>query len=264
MTSSFIPSASYDISLLKDSQLLLPSVSIGNVPQLTCDLIIHTLHLKRVGFISSDAVIPVVGQYEDQQAIGISVPIEVYQSKDRRWTVIQQRSPTLKGKKQSLISTLITFIASAGFSQVVILTSLDAARRLDSQISGIPFRVVGDVNTVQDIYQTIQVPNLEMPPTEQQQKEDIDMTSTLPPMPGAGIARSLYQQLQEKKTKVIMFCMFVLEGDNVQDSVELANLLNTYYHIKSKDTDINNSGAWTPPKSWECLFGTPFNAEIYQ
>lgn len=59
----------------------------------------------------------------------------VYHSKDKQLTVIQQRSPTLKGKKQNLISTLIDFIKEAQFSKVTILTSLDASRRLDSQIS---------------------------------------------------------------------------------------------------------------------------------
>ncbi|CAO3598918.1 unnamed protein product [Absidia cylindrospora] len=258
---SFVASPSFHIQLLKGSHFLLPSVSIGNVPQLTCDLIIHTLHLSRVGFIDSDAVIPVIGQFEDQP-IGISVPIEVYQSDNRQWTVIQQRSPTLKGKKQSLISGLINFIESAQFAKVVLLTSLDAARRLDSQISSIPFRVVGDSASVQDIIQAINVPELE---TDQQQQQDVDTdmtSSSLPSMHGAGISRSLYQQLLDAKVNVIMFCMFVLEGDNVQDSVELANVLNTYYQIKSNGSGASSS--WTPPKSWEYLFGTPFNAEIYQ
>ncbi|KAI8338554.1 PAC2 family-domain-containing protein [Chlamydoabsidia padenii] len=253
--STFIPSPSFDIQSLKDSTLLFPSVSIGNVPQLTCDLIIHTLHLSRVGFIDSDAVIPVVGQREDQ-SVGISVPIEVYQSKDRQWTVIQQRSPTLKGKRKDLISSLVGFIESAQFAKVVILTSLDASSRLDSQISSIPFRVVGDSGTIQDIYRKIKVPELET----QQQEQDMD-TSGLPSMSGAGISRSLYQQLVDKKVDVVIFSMFVLEGDNVQDSVELANVVNSYYEIKSTDA---TPSSWTPPKSWEYLFGTPFNAEIYQ
>ncbi|SAM02570.1 hypothetical protein [Absidia glauca] len=250
--SAFIPSPSFDIHSLKGSHLLLPSVSIGNVPQLTCDLIIHTLQLTRVGSIDSDAVIPVVGQREDQ-SVGISVPIEVYQSADRQWTVIQQRSPTLPGKRKDLIASLVAFIESAQFARVVLLASLDASRRLDSQIASIPFRVVGDTTTVQDIYQKIKVPELE---TQQQQEMT---TSQLPSMPGAGISRSLYQQLYDSKVNVVLFSMFVLEGDNGQDSVELANVINSYYQIKPEGKD-----AWTPPKSWEYLFGTPFNAEIYQ
>jgi hypothetical protein len=66
--------------------------------------------------------------------------------------------------------------------------------------------VVGDTTTVQDIYQKIKVPELE---TQQQQEMT---TSQLPSMPGAGISRSLYQQLYDSKVNVVLFSMFVLEG----------------------------------------------------
>ncbi|KAI9300367.1 PAC2 family-domain-containing protein [Cunninghamella echinulata] len=251
---SFIPRPSFDITLLKDSHLVLPSVSIGNVPQLTCDLIIHTLQLSRIGFIDSDAVIPVVGQFETN-SIGISVPIEVYQSKDQQLTVIQQRSPTLKGKKQDLITTLTEFIQQAQFSKVTLLTSLDAARRIDSQISSNPFRVIGDTTIVSDIYQKCNIPVLET------RKEKDDDDTTLPSsLPGGGMTRSLYLSLKEKNINVVIFSIFVLEGDNIQDSIAFANTLNGYYGLNKKD---DKNGTWIAPKSWEFLFGTPINSELY-
>ena len=51
-------------------------VSIGNVPQLTADLLIHTFHFERVGFIDTDTVIPVSSQREDNNQIGSTTPIE--------------------------------------------------------------------------------------------------------------------------------------------------------------------------------------------
>ena len=41
--------------------VLQPSVSVGNVPQLTVDLILNTLKLERVGWINDDSLLPVVG-----------------------------------------------------------------------------------------------------------------------------------------------------------------------------------------------------------
>jgi hypothetical protein len=52
----------------------------------------------------------------------------------------------------------------------------------------------------------------------------------------------------------------LLHIDNVQDSIEYANFVNTLLKI---EIDGQLTG-WTPPKSWEFLFGTPFNAELYQ
>lgn len=50
-------------------------VSIGNVPQLTADLFIHTFSLDRVGFLDTDTVTPVSSLREDTQ-LGATVPIE--------------------------------------------------------------------------------------------------------------------------------------------------------------------------------------------
>ena len=41
--------------------ILQPSVSVGNVGQLTCDLIINTLQMKKVGYFCPKCFLPVVG-----------------------------------------------------------------------------------------------------------------------------------------------------------------------------------------------------------
>lgn len=51
-------------------------MSIGNVPQLASDLIIHTFKLERVGFLDDDSVMPVSGVREDTDLPGTTVPIE--------------------------------------------------------------------------------------------------------------------------------------------------------------------------------------------
>jgi len=46
------------------------------VPQLACDLIIHTFKLERVGFLDDDSVMPISGVREDTDAPGTTAPIE--------------------------------------------------------------------------------------------------------------------------------------------------------------------------------------------
>ena len=36
-------------------------MSVGNVGQLTVDLLVSTMHMEKVGYLSTDAVYPVVG-----------------------------------------------------------------------------------------------------------------------------------------------------------------------------------------------------------
>ncbi|KAI8372924.1 PAC2 family-domain-containing protein [Radiomyces spectabilis] len=252
----FIPTSAFDPNHLKGSTLILPSVSIGNVPQLACDLFIHTIKLERVGFIEDNAVMPMVGAREGTDATGVSVSVEVYQSSCRQWTVVQQRAPAFKGKRRQYIDHLATFIQQAEFSNVVLLTSADAARRMDSQINGPPFRVQGSAtNTFAQRAFDLGVQELE--------KIDINdtaMDQNANALPGTKFAQQLFQKLQELSIPTTLFIMFALEGDNVNDGVAFANLINAVLQLKPASA----SAAWTPPKSWEFLFGTPFNAGLYQ
>jgi proteasome assembly chaperone 2 len=63
----------------KGSTLLIPSVSLGNVPQLTCDLLITTLKLPLVGYLHSPYIYPAVGTKEgpaSEGLAGIACPLE--------------------------------------------------------------------------------------------------------------------------------------------------------------------------------------------
>ncbi|GAN11470.1 proteasome assembly chaperone 2-like [Mucor ambiguus] len=250
---SFVPVKDFDSSSFKASTLILPTVSIGNVPQLASDLIIHTFKLERVGFLDDDSVIPVSGVREDTDIPGTTVPIEVYQSKDQRWTCIQQRSPTIKGRRQEYLDNMTRFAAQ--FQQVVLLTSMDASRRLDSQIRGEPFRVYGEHGLVMRAV-TMGIPVLENFELESSQDSDNEHHVHLP---GSGLAKHLYQQLDQKDVETTLLLMFALEGDNVQDGIEFARFINTL--LKIQTTGLSQ---WSPPKSWKFLFGTPYNAELYQ
>ncbi|KAI8641109.1 PAC2 family-domain-containing protein [Parasitella parasitica] len=249
---SFVPVKGFNSNSFKNSTLILPTVSIGNVAQLASDLIIHTFKLERVGFLDDDSVLPVSGVREDINLPGSTVPIEVYQSKDQLWTCIQQRSPTIKGKRQEFLDNMTRF--GAQFQKVVILTSMDASRRLDSQIQGEPFRVYGEHGLVIRAV-TMGIPVLENFELDTSQTDDEHHVH----LPGSGLARHLYQQLDQKDIDTTLLLMFALEGDNVQDGIEFARCVNTL--LKIQTTGLSQ---WSPPKSWKFLFGTPYNAELYQ
>lgn len=66
-------------STLKDSILIVPAVSAGNVPQLTADLLIYTLGLKLVGRLDDTYVYPFIGPRdgpEGSDLSGISTALE--------------------------------------------------------------------------------------------------------------------------------------------------------------------------------------------
>ncbi|KAI9314927.1 PAC2 family-domain-containing protein [Dichotomocladium elegans] len=241
---SFVASSSFNSNLLAGSTLVLPAVSIGNVPQLTSDLFIHTLQLNRVGFIDNDALMPVAGAREGRTGSGVSVAVEVFQTSDHKWTVIQQRAPTFKGKRGAYVKDLVAFIQKYKFQSVILLTSADAGLRTDAQITGsIPLRVIGTDKNMVEKASAAGIPTLE---TDENQVH------------GTGIGVPLFKALKEAQVLATMFIMFALEGDNVSDAILFANALNTLLEFKT------DKGSWTPPKSWDFLFGNPYNQELYQ
>ncbi|KAF9946327.1 Proteasome assembly chaperone 2 [Modicella reniformis] len=159
----------FDARRFKGTTLILPSVSIGNVPQLATDLLLATLKLDRVGCIEDENVIPVVGPADRPhesssksrhsapsssssgsssvlsgvKGVGLSLAVEVFQSKDGKWTLIQQRSPTVRHRSHYFVDNLVQFIKDSEFDQVVLLTSADGARRIDIQLrSGTSVRYI--------------------------------------------------------------------------------------------------------------------------
>ncbi|KAG9324139.1 hypothetical protein KVV02_003385 [Mortierella alpina] len=157
---SFIAAPGFDASRFKGTTLILPAVSIGNVPQLTTDLFLSTLKLDRVGCIEDENVIPVVGPADrphqgpspsgavtvtsaEGTADGLSLAVEVFQTKDGKWTLVQQRSPTVPHRSHFYADNLVQFIRESEFDQVVLLASADGARKIDAQLrSSTPIRYI--------------------------------------------------------------------------------------------------------------------------
>ncbi|KAH8547877.1 PAC2 family-domain-containing protein [Umbelopsis sp. PMI_123] len=260
---TFIPVPGFDPALLKGTTLIIPTVSIANVPQLTIDLYVSSLKLERVGFLDDPSVMPVAGVFESDPSKGITVALEVYQTKDRHFTFVQQRTPIFKGKRQVFLSNLDAFITASAFAKTLIITSTDASRRVDVQMTGVPFRLFASENSfVSERAAEMNLPMLEILPEEEgdlrdQSKEDSD----IPRMHGSGIAKKLYARLRAKHPVAILI-MFALEGDNLQDTIQYANCLDSLLRIVNVSLDSKFS--WTPPVSWQGLFGTPYDPELYQ
>ena len=71
--------SSASVPEFKGSTLIIPSVSIGNVPQLAVDLLIATLKVPLVGYMSSPYLVPCAGTREGSSLFGqagIACPLE--------------------------------------------------------------------------------------------------------------------------------------------------------------------------------------------
>ncbi|KAG0027045.1 Proteasome assembly chaperone 2 [Podila clonocystis] len=309
---TFIASPGFDASRFQGTTLILPSVSIGNVPQLATDLLLAALKLDRVGCIEDENVVPVLGPADRpleptststssssplSQSPGLSLAVEVFQSKDGKWTLIQQRSPTVAHRSGHYVENLVQFIKDSQFDQVVLLASADGARRTDNQLqSGHPVRYIGspalnpELRTL--VEHQLQIQPLERIPATEEEKlreqqqasilaervQDIQLEQTpssttptillepVPRIPSGGIARRLHALCQQKEISILTLVAFAMEGDNAEDAIFLANVLNAVLKVytPSEEQIQRGEGGWKVPKSWDSLYGNSYPQDMYQ
>lgn len=74
----FITSSGSAQPTFASSTLILPIVSLANLPQLCGDLLIHTFNLRLVGILSSRDHVPLAGALDtaDQSQTGVLSPVE--------------------------------------------------------------------------------------------------------------------------------------------------------------------------------------------
>ncbi|UZJ54255.1 hypothetical protein CBS101457_003575 [Exobasidium rhododendri] len=129
---------------VKGHTLIIPCVSIGSVPQLAIDALIEPENATKIfgqpaqliSTLDHRFCVPFLGgvQLGDSEEALPQGPLRVYSFERAKVTVLQQRSPIIKSRKQDYVKNLIKWIKQQGFMDVVVLTSLDAGLRNDAQM----------------------------------------------------------------------------------------------------------------------------------
>lgn len=254
----FIPLDNIDVKQLEKSTLIIPSVSVGNVGQLACDLIINTLRMKKVGYFCPKCFLPVVGHNpfftSNADKNVLSLNNEVFYSAEHNVTVMQFRSSLIKKKQDEFFNSLWKMIESYQFSQMVVLTSCHAYERSDEQLGRPTLRYITSPKS-QPLHQDFT--SLEWKKLEEREIGYGDKELFLP---GCGFAKDLYVEGCSKDLPVVLLMIFCSEGDNIPEASMLVNYLNQWK--KLTDTSKKNGG-WKAPNSWVNLFGNAPPPNIY-
>ncbi|KAK7483068.1 hypothetical protein BaRGS_00025731 [Batillaria attramentaria] len=282
----YIPAAKDKKYQWEEYTLLVPTVSVGNVGQLTADLIISTLWMDRIGYIMHEAITPAIGNnpfaHADATACKLTSCCEVYESAATQVMVIQQRAPLIKGRVHSYVKWLSEWIREKKFRQVVIVGSTFSHERLDYQMEGSPYRIVqskpmkermGDFFSEMMGWKDLEPrPSLiDMPADSGDGQSNKGINTRALYMPGSGIAKPLLEAIQDMP--VLVFLMFCSEGDNAQDAIGLAQQLNGWMNLISKKEERRGSELstdvargivdWKIPTSWKHFYGTHFDQTLF-
>lgn len=114
-----------DIAISNCKTLVVPLLSIGNVPQLALDLLICSLDLKRCGFINDSSIIAMASTNVYSNNDEISFACEVFCSKEVAF--LQIRSKIEQNMIGKFCKRLGAWIEKTGFQEVLIVGSSDSA-----------------------------------------------------------------------------------------------------------------------------------------
>ncbi|CAK1593840.1 unnamed protein product [Parnassius mnemosyne] len=228
--------------------LVIPSVAVGNVGQLACDLLISSLKMKKLASVYSPALIPVLG-YDpyDLKSTNLSCSCEVYQCESKNIVVLQIRAPLVYKYARSFLENVISTFMTKQIKNIILLTSSYAHE--NKLISTSPFRYLMTDNCSYE--EEIKKLNWT--------KHQEDQTRLR--IYGGGFATMFFEICKENLLPCLILYKFCSEGDNSPDAYDMVHNLNKVLPVFNQDKDIFSQ--LLPPASWKLLFGGPTPKDIY-
>ncbi|ETK91710.1 hypothetical protein L915_04758 [Phytophthora nicotianae] len=273
-------------SLFAGHTVLLPAVSNANLGQLTLDLMINTLlqngeafdvELTRVGHLLSEAAPPIAGgaAFATQQPNTLCLNLEVYQSKARKLTIIQQRAPVLPGRAHAFSQELVEWAIKSKVATLGVVAGCDDMLRHDPNMMSRPIRTIysADATQLDEAFLT-RFEGLTTNTEGGQEATETSASSSADqwkPIRGAGLAPLLHAECDEQKLPFIAWVMPCAEGNNVPDAAAMTTQLFRSLRITPKQTpdpvampsSMPQMLPFAFPPSWNQLFGRGPDVSLY-
>lgn len=233
---------------LSGCTLIIPSVSVGNIGQFVCDLLISSLQMQRIASLYTPALVPVLGYNPyDLKSSSLSGCCELYKCQVRKILVLQIRAPLIYKYGRKFLDEIVDTFKDKNVKDFVILTSSFAHEK--KHISTSPFRyIVNDPGLYKNEINNINLTKHEA-------------TDTEPKIYGGGFASLLYKISTEKSVPCLILYKYCSEGDNIPDSYEIINCLSKILPLFSVEKELATQ--ITHPVSWKLFYGRPPPKNIY-
>jgi len=287
----------------KLKSIVFPAVSVGNVPQLAVDLLVHTLSEPRavpIGMLHSKSVMPCAAAAEYTESLKaasvippdrLTTALELFcvpsscadtNGSDTSFALLQQRAPALQGMASVFASEMVEFFASQGVAQGVMLLSSNAAGRRDVQMQSAvrcmmttPMASSGLGKKVVDTLKIKQAEGFGPLGWSFEQVRGVvpgeeEVGSTTQPrffaaMRSGGFVRTMLEKCEERGLALLVLVCFVHEGDNAADAVRMAELTSQVLDLKQPAVHQESSSriSWELPPSWNTVLGPASVPELY-
>lgn len=231
-------------SKLAGFTLIIPSISVGNVPQLTADLLIGSLNLDKTISVWHPAIICSVGSDPyDIHSTTISTACQLYYNDSLKLAVLQFRTTFDRRRIGTFLSDLLKGIVKLELKKVVVLASLfDYELNKISDKENLFYATSGEIS--EDVTKSVSAKVI-----EKDQNGELLIY-------GAGLAKKLYSMLKNK-VECTLLVKYVSEGDNTSDSEILLKQLLKFITVDTSTLKISI------PPSWSYMHGGPPSLGIF-
>lgn len=235
--------------------LLIPSVCVGNVAQLTTDLIISTLTMQKIGVLWDPAIIPIIGPPAFKHDTGITTSSDLYCSQTNKLLILQIRSPLVAGLMSGLFEKLTDFVRREKINRLLIVSGSYAHEK--HLIGTTPFEY--DCNQFCDVTEKkLLEKSTDWIETDQTSASENNSGGIIH---GGGFARKLQQFATRKEIPTFILYKYVSEGDNIPDAIQFTDKLNGFLNILPKFDD--GRAIVSHPISWKLLYGNAPPLNVY-
>ncbi|KAL3515223.1 hypothetical protein ACH5RR_022125 [Cinchona calisaya] len=265
------------------STLVLPALSIGNVGQLAVDLLISSWRAERIGYFDDPNVLPCVGNnaYSPSPPGDLILPLEAFGSKSNGLTLIQQRSPVVKGMMIEFAKNLANFAAANEMKHVVVLSSLDfrqwqnidmssglqiyylsgsSVDGTDEDCEKLGWKRLPDYNPANRRWEYLNsIKEHDAVLDDDLFFEDLGEEDYCPSLPFA----ALFSCFKAKGLKVTCLLCYCSEGDNIPDAFHLAEAASKILRPIPDGSEGTGSGRWIVPISWKSVYGPPPDTSLF-
>ncbi|KAG9440814.1 hypothetical protein H6P81_020979 [Aristolochia fimbriata] len=265
------------------STLLLPALSIGNVGQLAIDLLIASLKADKIGYLDDPSVLPCVGNdaYGPVPQGNLALPVEAYDSPSYSSTLVQQRSPIIKGMTLEFAKNVANFAVEARKKHVIVLSSLDSGKKhkiefsnymqiyylssispdgTDAECEKLGWRKLDEYDQSKRGWKYMNSLAEGNPPEDDFCPED-ELTDDdyCPSLPFA----ALFSCCKAKGLKVTCILCYCSEGDNISDSYQLAGAACRLLGHSAENFHGDKGEGWVVPLSWMSVYGPPPDTSLF-
>lgn len=265
------------------STLILPALSIGNVGQLTVDLLIASLKSEKIGYLDDPNVLPCVGNdaYTPSPPGKLALPLEAYESSSSGLTLVQQRSPIIKGMMMSYAKNMASFVAGNGKKDVIILSSLDFGRwknidmssglqiyylsssnldGTDADCESLGWKRLQGYDSALRAWKYLDALAEEGSVLDEdfpfEELGDEEYYASLP-------FAALFSCFKAKGLKVTCLFCYCSEGDNIPEAFGMAEATCKLMGLNQNEVQGKGAATWITPFSWQSVYGPPADMSLF-